>query len=79
MDSAKVYFVHRVKVYKKHFDGTPTEVLYCETIRGDYATCVDYAIKKMVELEGNKILVTPIQEFKWKQKQSKEVHSDSSL
>lgn len=46
MDSAIVYFVHRVKVYKKHFDGTPTEVLYGETIRGDYATCVDYAIKK---------------------------------
>lgn len=59
MDSVVIYFVHRIKVLKKHFDGTPTELLYSEIIRGDYASCVDIAIKKMTTLGGNKILVTP--------------------
>lgn len=59
MDSIIIYFVHRIKVFKKHFDGTPTELLHSEIVRGDYTTCVDTAIKKMIALGGNKILVTP--------------------
>ncbi len=60
MDSIIVYFKHRIKVFKEHVDGTPTQFLYSKIVRGDYSSCVDFAIKKMVELGGNKILVTPI-------------------
>lgn len=59
MDSVVIYFVHRIKVLKKHSDGSPTELLYSATTEGDYASCVDIAIKKMITLGGNKILVTP--------------------